>query len=191
MHRQKTASEKPVVRPCFSEIWLPNASYAWRNVTKNRKISPIPRTQLSGYNTGLVGRSGPRLFGSETEMRRTLLKSKIHRARVTEAELHYVGSVTIDRDLMDAADILDHEQVQIYNITNGSRLTTYAIEGEPGSGTICINGAAAHLVDPDDLVIITSYAEYEEDEAQSHHPRVLLVDESNRVIEPASANSGS
>jgi aspartate 1-decarboxylase len=124
-------------------------------------------------------------------MRRTLLKSKIHRARVTQAELHYVGSVTIDRDLMDAADILDHEQVQIYNITNGSRLTTYAIEGEAGSGTICINGAAAHLVDPDDLVIITSYAEYEEDEAHSHQPRVLLVDASNRVVEPASANSGS
>jgi aspartate 1-decarboxylase len=118
-------------------------------------------------------------------MYRTLLKSKIHRACVTQAELHYKGSVTIDRDLMDAADILDHEQVDIYDITNGSRLTTYAIPGPPGSGVICINGAAAHLVNPNDLVIITSYAQYEESEARSHEPIVLIVDERNRILADA------
>jgi aspartate 1-decarboxylase len=118
-------------------------------------------------------------------MYRTLLKSKIHRACVTQAELHYKGSVTIDRDLMDAADILDHEQVDIYDITNGSRLTTYAIPGPPGSGVICINGAAAHLVNPNDLVIITSYAQYEDSEARSHEPIVLIVDERNRILADA------
>ena len=115
-------------------------------------------------------------------MIRTLLKSKIHRACVTQADLHYKGSVTIDRDLMDAADILDHEQVDIYDITNGSRLTTYAIPGPPGSGVICINGAAAHLVNPHDLVIITSYAQYEDSEARSHEPIVLIVDERNQIL---------
>ncbi len=115
-------------------------------------------------------------------MIRTLLKSKIHRACVTQADLHYKGSVTIDRDLMDAADILDHEQVDIYDITNGSRLTTYAIPGPPGSGVICINGAAAHLVNPNDLVIITSYAQYEDSEARSHEPIVLIVDERNHIL---------
>jgi aspartate 1-decarboxylase len=118
-------------------------------------------------------------------MIRTLLKSKIHRASVTQADLHYKGSVTIDRDLMDAADILDHEQVDIYDITNGARLTTYAIPGPPGSGVICINGAAAHLVNPDDLVIITSYAQYEDSEARSHEPIVLIVDEKNRILADA------
>jgi aspartate 1-decarboxylase len=122
-------------------------------------------------------------------MRRTLLKSKIHRATVTEANLHYTGSVTIDRDLLEAADIVDHEQVEIYNITNGSRLTTYAILGEAGSGTICINGAAAHLVNQGDLVIIASYADYDESEVAEHRPRILLVDHENRVqLEPASTN---
>jgi aspartate 1-decarboxylase len=118
-------------------------------------------------------------------MIRTLLKSKIHRACVTQADLHYKGSVTIDRELMDAADILDHEQVDIYDITNGSRLTTYAIPGPPGSGVICINGAAAHLVNPNDLVIITSYAQYEDSEARSHEPIVLIVDEKNRILADA------
>ena len=97
-------------------------------------------------------------------MRRTLLKSKIHRATVTQAELHYEGSVTIDKLLLEAANIIDHERVEIYNITNGNRLATYAIDGAPGSGVICINGAAAHLVNPGDMVIIASYAEYSEDE---------------------------
>ena len=114
-------------------------------------------------------------------MIRTLLKSKIHRATVTQADLHYRGSVTIDLDLMEAADIIQHEQVDIYDITNGARLTTYAIAGPRGSGTICINGAAAHLVNPGDLVIITSYAQYDEREVRSHQVRVLLVDEENCI----------
>lgn len=118
-------------------------------------------------------------------MRRTLLKSKIHRATVTQADLHYHGSVTIDAELMQAADIVPHERVEIYNITNGERLATYAIEGPAGSGVICINGAAAHLVSAGDLVIITSYAEYTEEEAREHQPTVLLVNEQNQVIPPA------
>ena len=115
-------------------------------------------------------------------MYRTLLKSKIHRARVTDADLHYRGSVTIDRRLMQAADIVEHEQVAIYDITNGARLTTYAISGPPGSGTICINGAAAHLVRPGDLVIIASYALYEDHEASAHQPHIILVDDQNRLV---------
>ncbi|NOX53088.1 MAG: aspartate 1-decarboxylase [Planctomycetes bacterium] len=120
-------------------------------------------------------------------MYRTLLKSKIHRARVTEADLHYRGSLTIDRDLMDAADILEYEQVEIYDITNGARLSTYAIAGPPGSGTICVNGAAAHLVKPGDLIIIASYAQYDSDEVAEHRPRILLVDEHNRVVSETAA----
>tara|TARA_R110002095_G_scaffold78743_2_gene67704 strand:- start:4150 stop:4533 length:384 start_codon:yes stop_codon:yes gene_type:complete len=115
-------------------------------------------------------------------MKRVLLKSKIHRATVTEANLEYNGSVTIDRDLMEAADIVEYEQVQIYNITSGTRLTTYAILGESGSGVICINGAAAHLVKPHDLVIIASYAEYKEKEARRHQPKVVLVDGQNHPV---------
>ncbi len=114
-------------------------------------------------------------------MRRTLLKSKIHRATVTEANLDYEGSVTIDRDLMDSANIVDHEQVHIYDVTNGSRLSTYAIPGPRGSGVICINGAAAHLVRKGDLVILATYAEFEEQEVRAHQPRVLFVNESNQV----------
>ena len=116
-------------------------------------------------------------------MRRTLLKSKIHRATVTEADLEYEGSVTVDVELLDAADIVDHEQVQIYNITRGTRLTTYAIPGAPQSGEICINGAAAHLVGPGDLVIIASYAEYSEAEIAGHSPRVIRVDARNRIAD--------
>lgn len=115
-------------------------------------------------------------------MIRTLLKSKIHRATVTEADLHYEGSVTIDAELMDAADLVNYEQVDIYNITNGNRLTTYVIPGEPGTGTICINGAAAHLVNPGDLVIIASYGDYAEHEVRNHQPRVVLVDAANRGL---------
>ena len=120
-------------------------------------------------------------------MRRTLLKSKIHRATVTQADLHYEGSVTIDADLMRAADIAPYERVEIYDITNGHRLATYAIEGPAGSGVICINGAAAHLVRAGDLVIITSYAEYSDDEVRDHEPIVLLVNERNQVVPPASS----
>ena len=113
-------------------------------------------------------------------MRRTLLKSKIPRATVTEADLHYEGSVTIDVDLMRNADICEYEQVDILDITNGHRLTTYAIPASAGSGEICINGAAAHLVRPGDMVIIVSYAEYEEEEVARHAPRIVVVDEQNR-----------
>jgi aspartate 1-decarboxylase len=120
-------------------------------------------------------------------MRRRLLKSKIHRATVTEADLHYEGSITIDLDLMEAADILEHEQVDVYNVTNGHRFTTYAIPGEPGSGVICINGAAAHLAGEGDLVIIASYADYESEELLEHEPHIVLVDERNR----ARANCGA
>jgi len=114
---------------------------------------------------------------------RTLLKSKIHRATVTDANLEYKGSVTIDPLLLEAADIVEFEQVQIYDITNGARLTTYAIPGEPGSGDICINGAAAHLVRPNDLVIIASYATYDDAEARKHRPKLIYVDEANRMLE--------
>jgi aspartate 1-decarboxylase len=120
-------------------------------------------------------------------MRRRLLKSKIHRVTVTEADLNYPGSITIDLDLMEAADIVEHEQVDVYNITGGERFTTYAIPGEPGSGVICINGAAAHLARQGDLVIIASYADYDAEEVREHEPRIVLVDERNRVRADCSA----
>ena len=115
-------------------------------------------------------------------MLRNMFKSKIHRATVTHADLDYEGSVTIDKDLLDAADIRHWEQVEIYNITNGSRLTTYALHGTPGSGEIQINGAAAHLTGVGDLVIVCSYARYTEAEAATHEPRILLVGKENRVV---------
>ena len=114
-------------------------------------------------------------------MKRTLLKSKIHRATVTEADLNYEGSVTIDPKLMAAADIVEFEQVDVYDISNGSRFTTYAISGEAGSGTICLNGAAARLVEVGDLVIICSYAEYSEDELADHEPLLIQVNDKNRI----------
>ena len=114
---------------------------------------------------------------------RTFLRSKIHRATVTAADLDYVGSVSLDADLMDAAD-LDHlERVEIYNITNGSRLTTYALRGLRGSGEIQINGAAAHLVATGDLVIICAYAQIDRSELTDFRARIVLVDEENRVTE--------
>ena len=115
-------------------------------------------------------------------MLRTMFKSKIHRATVTQADLHYVGSVTIDADLLDAADLLPGELVHIVDITNGARLETYVIEGERGSGVIGINGAAAHLVHPGDLVILISYAQVEDAEARSLRPRVVHVDGDNRIV---------
>ena len=118
-------------------------------------------------------------------MQRTLLKSKIHRATVTGADLQYEGSITVDRDLLDAADIREFEQVHVYNVCNGARLTTYAIVGERGEGTIQINGAAAHLVSTGDTVIIASYALYSEAEASLHRPRLIRVDASNRIVRPA------
>jgi aspartate 1-decarboxylase len=112
-----------------------------------------------------------------------MFKSKIHRATVTQADLHYVGSVTVDADLLDAADILDGEQVAIVDITNGARLETYTIAGERGSGVIGINGAAAHLINPGDLVILISYAQMEDAEARAYTPRVVHVNERNEIIE--------
>ena len=116
-------------------------------------------------------------------MIRTMLKSKIHRATVTEANLEYEGSVTIDEDLLRAADILPYEQVDIYDCTNGSRLHTYAIPGEPGSGEICINGAAAHRVKPHDVVIIASYVQVDDAEARGWKARRVFVDGRNRIRE--------
>lgn len=115
-------------------------------------------------------------------MRRIMMKSKIHRATVTQANLDYVGSITIDRDLMDAADLLPNEKVQIVNNNNGQRFETYVIEGERGSGTIGLNGAAARLVYPGDSVIIISYAEMEDAEARQYEPTVVFVDDENRKI---------
>src|ERR1700722_12987365 len=115
-------------------------------------------------------------------MYRTMLKSKIHRATVTQADLHYVGSITIDADLMDAADLLPGEQVAVVDVTNGARLETYVIEGDRGSGVIGINGAAAHLIHAGDLVIIISYASLPDPEAKAFEPRVVFVDDANRVL---------
>ena len=116
-------------------------------------------------------------------MLRTMLKSKIHRATVTQADLHYVGSVTIDADLMDAADLLEGEQVTIVDIDNGNRLITYVITGERGSGVIGINGAAAHLVHPGDLVIMIAYATMDDAAARAYRPRVVFVDGANRQVD--------
>ncbi|NKY50233.1 aspartate 1-decarboxylase [Nocardia vermiculata] len=128
-------------------------------------------------------------------MLRTMMKSKIHRATVTHADLHYVGSVTVDPDLMDAADLLEGEQVCIVDIDNGSRLETYVIAGERGSGVIGINGAAAHLVKPGDLVILIAYGMMDEAELREYQPRVVFVDDRNRRVElgsdPAHAPEGS
>jgi len=114
-------------------------------------------------------------------MQRTMLKSKIHRATVTQADLHYVGSVTVDEDLMDAADLLEGEQVAVVDITNGARLETYVITGQRGSGVIGINGAAARLVHPGDLVILIAYGVMDDAEARSFKPRVVFVDADNRI----------
>lgn len=116
-------------------------------------------------------------------MKRTLMRSKIHRATVTEADLHYVGSITIDRDLLEAADICELERIEIYNVTRGTRLATYVIPGEAGAGEICINGAAAHLVKPGDIVILCTYAEFKESEIKDHKATVIQVDENNRVVD--------
>ena len=115
-------------------------------------------------------------------MMRIMMKSKIHRATVTQADLDYVGSVTLDAALMEAADLLDGEQVAIVDITNGARIETYVIPGPASSGVIGINGAAAHLVHPGDLVIIMSYAVLDDAEARSLEPRVVHVDEHNRIV---------
>jgi aspartate 1-decarboxylase len=113
-------------------------------------------------------------------MIRTLMKSKLHRATVTDANLHYMGSITLDPELMELADILPHEKVQVVDIDNGARFETYAIVGERGSGDCCLNGAAARLVQPGDKVIVITYAAYTDAEARAHRPRVVFCDEANR-----------
>ena len=115
-------------------------------------------------------------------MKRTLLKSKIHRATVTDANLLYQGSVTIDPILMEAADLLEFERVEIYNCTNGERFATYAIPGTPGKGEIVINGAAAHKAGTGDVVILATYADYEDADCRSHQPSLVFVDGKNRIL---------
>ena len=110
-----------------------------------------------------------------------MLKGKIHRATVTQAEVDYIGSITIDQQLMDAAGILEYEKVQVADVETGSRLETYVISGEPGSGVICLNGAAAHLVTPGDKVIIMCYAQMTPEEARENQPRVVFVDKHNKI----------
>jgi aspartate 1-decarboxylase len=116
-------------------------------------------------------------------MYRYMLHSKIHRATVTQADLHYVGSLTIDMDLMEAADLLPGQQVDVVDVDNGNRLTTYAIEGERGSGILCINGAAARLISPGDTVIIIAYASMSDEDARAHDPHVVFVDKHNKIVE--------
>jgi aspartate 1-decarboxylase len=116
-------------------------------------------------------------------MRRRMFLAKIHRATVTQADLHYEGSVTIDQTLLDAAGMLEHEEVHVWNVTRGTRLSTYTLSGPRDSGVICINGAAAHLVSPGDVVILATFGELEDEEARAHVPTVVLVDEDNRVAE--------
>jgi aspartate 1-decarboxylase len=115
-------------------------------------------------------------------MRRTMLKSKVHRATVTGSDLNYVGSITVDRDLLEAADIREHELVHVLDIDNGARFETYTIAGRSGSGEVQINGAAARLVHTGDKVIVVSYAEYEEAELENHEPVIVHVDGSNRIV---------
>ena len=114
-------------------------------------------------------------------MNRVLLKSKIHRATVTEANVEYEGSITIDKELMDAANLIEYEQVHIFNVTNGYRFYTYVIEGENGSGVICTNGAAAHLAREGDIIIIASFASFDEKECQKHKPTLVYVSGENKI----------
>ena len=116
-------------------------------------------------------------------MKRRMFLGKIHRAVVTDANLDYEGSVTIDERLLQAAGMLNHEEVHVWNITRGTRFTSYAIAGERDSGVICVNGAAAHLTRPGDLIIIAAFAEMDDEEARRHEPRVVRVDEQNRLVE--------
>ena len=114
-------------------------------------------------------------------MRRTMLKSKIHRLTVTHADVDYEGSLTLDSNLLEAADILPNEQVHVWNVTRGTRFVTYALVGEPGSGVACVNGAAAHRARPGDVIIVATFAEIDDAAARTHRPRVVMVDEKNRV----------
>ena len=123
-------------------------------------------------------------------MKRIMFKSKIHRATVTGADLNYEGSITIDSELLKLADILPYEKVDIYNITNGERFSTYVIPGEPGSGEICLNGAAARKVQKGDLVIIVSYCELSDEEIKDYSPIVVLVDQENRPVKVSRSSGG-
>ena len=123
-------------------------------------------------------------------MRRNMLRAKIHRAVITNADLNYEGSVTIDRDLMDAVDLLDGEALHVWNVTRGTRLVTYAVTGPRGSGVVCVNGAAAHLNQPGDVVILAAYAEMADDEARTYRPLVIRVDERNRIVGAAPERPG-
>jgi aspartate 1-decarboxylase len=116
-------------------------------------------------------------------MQRVMLKSKIHRATVTDSDLHYVGSITIDPDLLEAADILEHEQVHVVDVNNGARFETYAISGVHGSGEVCVNGGAARLVHRGDTIIVISYAQYDDAELRRHVPRVVHVEQSTNQIQ--------
>ena len=120
----------------------------------------------------------------------TILKAKLHRATVTEANLNYTGSLTIDRDLIDAAGIIVHEKVQVVNNNNGARFETYVIEGKRGSGTICLNGAAARLVQPGDKVIIMAYAHMTPEEAANYKPTVLLLGDNNQILKKITETAG-
>ena len=122
-------------------------------------------------------------------MRRRMMKSKIHRATVTDANLHYVGSITVDPLLLEAANILEYEQVAIVDIDNGNRFETYTILGEPGSGDMCLNGAAARLVHPGDKIIVITYADYEDAELNDYEPTVVHVDDRNRAISVGSGQA--
>jgi aspartate 1-decarboxylase len=117
--------------------------------------------------------------------RRSMLKSKLHRARVTHADVDYEGSVTVDRTLLEAADIVPWEEVHVWNVTRGTRLRTYAMEAEAGSGVVCINGAAAHLAKPGDLVIIATFTQLDDGAARQHRPRIVLLGEGNCIVDKA------
>ncbi|MBX3250556.1 MAG: aspartate 1-decarboxylase [Myxococcales bacterium] len=123
-------------------------------------------------------------------MRRRMFLGKIHRCRVTHADVDYEGSVTVDADLLDAAGILEHEEVHIWNVTRGTRLATYALAGPRGSKVVCINGAAAHLMRPKDIVILATFGEMDDTEARTHVPKVVLCDENNDVIEIGAERAG-
>ncbi len=124
-------------------------------------------------------------------MLRTLVKAKIHRATVTQADLNYVGSLTIDLDLMELCDILPNEQVHIVNVTNGHRMVTYAIEGERGSGVMCLNGAAARHGQKGDIIIVMTFGHFAEDEARAWKPQIVVVDEANRAVEQLDEKHGA
>jgi aspartate 1-decarboxylase len=117
-------------------------------------------------------------------MLRHLMKSKIHRATITSADLHYEGSLTVDEDLLEAADLVTYEEVQVVNVNNGARFSTYVIPGPRGSGVVQLNGAAARLGQPGDLAILISYGVYSDDEADRHSPQVVFVDQKNRIVRP-------